>query len=216
MLETFMFATESFGTWGPGPAPEPLGYWTRILDAVANDPRAVATIIAAFLGFLFGALIKYGLDRLTDRLRRKTYRRNLESALGAELLSLEVARQARIKDYTKLLNEYPNEEVLGGAHSFVRMPLPPRRVWMAQLGRIGELKGVDTDTLTLVHALFDNYDLAVETERQRTDGKGVHRETLQRLIIVLERMREAIIAAGAPFLEQTAVDQSWWRRVLDI
>ena len=64
-----MVATEPFGTWGPGPNPEPIGGWARIFDAIANDPRAVATIFAAFFGFLFGTLIKYGLDRRAYFLR---------------------------------------------------------------------------------------------------------------------------------------------------
>ncbi len=90
MLETFMFATESFGTWGPGPVPEPVGYWARILDSVANDPRAVVTIIAAFLGFLFAAWSKYLFDIRRDRFRRETDRRILAAVLRAELVDFEV------------------------------------------------------------------------------------------------------------------------------
>ena len=216
MLETFMFATESFGTWGPGPVPEPVGYWARILDSVVNDPQAVATILAAFVGFAVGVLGKYWLDRRADRLRGEADRQNLESALRAELVSLDLACDTRIKQYKKVLKERPEKEVLGGPHIFVRMVLPPRRVWMAQLGRIGDLKGVNTETLVLVHGMFDSYDIDVQTQRQRAGDQGVQRDVLQTIVDALEKMREAIVKVGGPLYEQTKIDRSWWLRVLDI
>ena len=209
-----MFATEPFGTWGPGPVPEPVGYWARILDSVANDPQAVATIIAAFVGFLFGMLFKYWFDRRADRFRRETDRRILATALRAELLSFDVKCGSRIEAFEELLKENPEMEVLGGPHSFARMALPPRRVWMAHLGRIGELEGFDPESLILVHSSFDSHDLVVETLKQRAGGQGVSREALQDRVDQLKRMREAIVVVGAPLIEQTKVRPSWWRRIL--
>ena len=209
-----MFATEPFGTWGPGPVPEPVGYWARILDSVANDPRAVATIIAAFLGFFFAAWSKYLFDLRRDRLRRETDRQILGTALSAELLDFDVKCKSRIDAFEELLKENPEMEVLGGPHSFARMALPPRRVWVAHLGRIGELKGVDPKVLMLAHSSFDSYDLAVETLKQQADGQGVSREALQDRVNQLKLMREAIVIVGGPLVEQTKVRPSWWRRIL--
>ncbi len=208
-----MFATESFGTWGPGPIPKPVGYWARIHDSVVNDPQAVATIIAAFLGFLFGVLIKFLLDRLADRFRRGTDRQFLATALWAELVGLDADCDGSIKEFKKLLNEKPKKKVFGGLHSFARLALPPRQVWMAHLGRIGELDGVDPESLILVHASFDSYDLAVQTSKQRAGGKGINREDLQTRVDHLKMMREAISKVGGPLIEQTKVAPSWWRRI---
>ncbi|MCH7635506.1 MAG: hypothetical protein IIA36_12580, partial [Proteobacteria bacterium] len=197
MLEMFMFATEPFGTWGPGPIPEPVGRWARFLDSITNDPQAVATIIAAFLGFLSGVLIKYGLDRHAERLRRETDRRMLATALRGELLNLELECGRRIDEYEKLLNEKPEKEVFGGPHSFARMALPPRRVWMAHLGRIGELEGVDPESLILVHSSFDSHDLVVETLKQRAGGQGhdqAHRHGRRALASI--RMSDVHHASG--------------------
>ncbi len=209
-----MFAVEMSSTWGPGPVPEPIGYWARTLDSVVNNPQAVATIIAAFFGFLFGTLIKYGLDRRADRLRRETDRRILAIALRGELLSLDTQAGSRVKEYEKLLNEKPETEVFGGPHSFARLALPPRQVWMAHLGRIGELEGVDPDVLTLAHFSFDSYDLAVEISKQQAGGQGVRREVLQINVGALKKMQELIMKAGVPLFEQTKVGPSWWRRIL--
>ncbi len=192
--------------------PEPVGYWTRIVDSVVNDPRAVATIIAAFLGFLFGVLIKFLLDQLADYFRRGTDRRFLAAALWAELVGIDADCDGSIKSFGKLLNEKPKKEVFGGPHSFARLALPPRRVWMAQVGRIGVLGGVNPTTLILVHSLFDSYDLDVKTAEQLAGGQGVPREVLEHLVAALEKMRKAIWKAGTALSEQKLVGPSWWRR----
>lgn len=207
-----MFAAEPFGTWGPGPVPGPVGYWTRIFDSVANDPQAVATIIAAFLGFLSGVLIKFLLDRLADRFRRGTDRQFLATALWAELVGLDADCDGSIKEFNRLLNEKPKKEVFGGPHSFARLALPPRLVWMAQVGRIGVLGGVNPTTLILVHSLFDSYDLNVKTAEQLAGGQGVPREVLKHLVAALEEMRKAIWKAGTALSEQKLAGPSWWRR----
>ncbi len=214
MLEMFVFATEPFGTWGPGPITEPIGGWARFVDSIANDPRAVATIIAAFFGFLGGVLIKDWLDRRADRFRRETDRRILATALRAELVDFDVKCGSRIEAFEELLKDNPEKEVLGGPHSFARMALPPRRVWMAHVGRIGELEGVDPEGLILVHSSFDSYDLAVETLKQRAGDQGVGREALQDRVNQLKRMRVAIVAVGGLLFEQTKARPSWWRRIL--
>ncbi len=207
-----MFATEPFGTWGPGPVPEPAGDWTRILDSVANDPQAVATIIAAFLGFLVGVLIKFLLDRLADRFRRGTDRRFLANALWAELVRVDAECNGSIKTLSRLLNEKPKKEVFGGPHSFARLALPPRRVWMVNLDRIGVLGSVIPTTLILVQSLFDSYDLDVETAEQLAGGQGVPGEVLESSVAKLEEMREAIWVAGTALSEQKLVGPHWWRR----
>ena len=209
-----MLAIEPSGTWGPGPIPEPVGYWARILDSVANDPQAVTTIIAAFLGFLGGVLIKYGLDRRAERLRRETDRRALSAALRAELVRLDVECDGRIKAFEKLLRDNPGNKVLGGPWSFAQMVLPPRRVWMALLGRLGELEGVDPDRLILAYSSFDSYDLTVEVSKQQSGGLGVRREALQAAVDQLTRMTDAIGDVGGSLVTQTKVRPSWWRRIL--
>ena len=208
-----MFAAELFGTWGPGPVPEPVGGWARFLDSIANDPQAVATIVAAFFGFLGGVLFKYGLDRRADRLRRATERRILATGLRAELVGLDMQCGSRIDAFEELLKEMPEKKEFGGLHSFASMALPPRQVWMAYLGRIGELEGVDPEGLVLVFASFDSYDLSVETLKQRAGGQGVSREDLQDRVDQLKRMREAISEVGGSLIKQTKVGPSWWRRI---
>ena len=209
-----MFATEPFGTWGPGPAPEPVGGWARFVDSLANDPQAVATIVAAFLGFLFGVLIKYGLDRRADRLRRETDRRILATALRAELVSLDMHCSTRIEAFEELLKVYPGMKVIGGPEYFARMALPPRQVWAAHLGRIGELEGFDPDALILVYGSFDNYDLAVETMKYRAGDQGATRKGLQDRVDQLKRVRSSMLKAGGLLIDQTVVARSWWRRIL--
>ena len=214
MLELFTIAADPFGTWGPGPIPEPVGYWTRILDSVANDPQAVVTILAAFFGFVVGVLSKYGLERLADHLRRETDRRALSAALRAELLRLDVECGSRIKAFEKLLGENPHNKVLGGPWSFAQMALPPRRVWMALLDRIGELEDVHPDSLVLVYSLFDSYDLMVEVSKQQSGGGGVPRQAIQGGMDALTRMRDAISEVGGALVKQTNDDPPWWRRIL--
>ncbi len=212
MLDVFIIAAQPFGTWGPGPVPEPVGYWARILDSIANDPQAVATIIAAFAGFLFGVLIKFLLDRLAGRFRRGTDRRFLATALWAELFRLDADCDCSIIGFKTLFNEKPKKKVFGGPQSFARLALPPRRVWTVNVGRIGILGGVNPKSLILVHSLFDSYDLDVKTAEQLAGGQGVPREVLERFVDALEGMRKAIWEGGTALHEQKLVGPSWWRR----
>lgn len=214
MLELLILATEPFGTWGPGQVTEPIGWLVRLFSSIANDPQAVTTIVAAFLGFFAGVLIKHWLDRRFDRLRRETNRRTLAAALRAELVGLDSQCKSRVEAFEELLKANPDQEVLGGPHSFARMALPQRRVWMAHLGRIGELEGVDPEGLILVHASFDSHDLAVETLKQRAGGRGVNREGLQDRVDQLKRIRAALSKVGGSLIKQTEIGPSWWRRIL--
>ena len=83
---------------------------------------------------------------------------------------------------------------------------------MGHLGRIGELEGVVTNILILVHSLFDSYDLDVKTAEQLAGGQGVPREVLERFVAALEKMRKAIWEVGTALDEQKLVGPSWWRR----
>ena len=192
MLEMIFFATEPFGTWGPGPTPDPVGWWARLLDSLANDPQAVAIIFAAFLGFLGGALIKYALDRRFDRLRRDVDLQILATALRAELVRMDAECKSRIEAFEEKLKEGLENQRLVGPHTFVRLMLPPRRVWTAHLDRIGELKGVDAEGLILVHAGFDSHNLAIETFKQQFSEQGISREALQHTVDNLCGIREAM------------------------
>ena len=203
MLDIIMVATEPFGTWGPGPNPEPIGGWARIFDAIANDPRAVATIFAAFFGFLSGTLIKYGLDRRAYFLRRQTDRRMLKTALRAELVGLDVKIRAIVGAIEELFQKNPTKTVFGDQYSIATMALPPRRVWAAHIDRIGELNGADSESLVLVHFAFDSHDLAIETLRQRMGDQGVPRESLQERLDRLKDVRKALVKVGGPLYEQT-------------
>jgi len=214
MLEPLMLATEPFGTWGPGPIPVQGGWWSRLFDSIVNDPRAVTTIFAAFFGFFTGVLIKYKLDRRAEQLRRESDKRILAAALRAELVSLDVECKSRIENFEAMLKRDPRKEVLGGPHSLARLMLPPRRIWMAHLGRIGELEGVDPETLTLVHATFDSFDLFIEALRQRSGDQGVSRNTLDGIIDRLRRMREGIGEVGGSLVKLTGARPTWWRRLL--
>jgi hypothetical protein len=154
------------------------------------------------------------LDRRADRLRRNTDRRNLATALRAELMAIDLVCRARLNPYKKLLEENPDKDVFGGPHSFANMALPPRSVWMAHLVRIGELEDFVSEALTLVHTAFDTYDVIVETYRQLAGGQGMSRELLQNCTVQLERNRDLIAKAGETLLKQTKAAPPWWRRIL--
>ena len=97
-----MIAAEPFNAWGPGPVPEPVGYWARILDSVASDPQAVATILAAFLGFLFGTWIKHWFDLRRDDRLRETERQTVATEVQVELAALRVHagnRYVRVREW---------------------------------------------------------------------------------------------------------------------
>jgi hypothetical protein len=213
MLETLMLATEPSAIWGAGPGAEPIGWWARLFDSIANDPSAVATIAAAFFGFLGGVLIKYKLDRRFDRLRRETDKRILATALRAELLRLDVECESRIERFEKQLEDDPERENFGGPHYFAHLLLPPRVVWLAHLHRIGELEGFAPDVLTLVHAKFDNHDLETETLKQLSGEQGVTRQILQEDVRQLGLIRKVISTAGEKLYKLPTVRPPWWRRL---
>ena len=206
MLDILILATEPFGTWGPG-SPGPQSTWW---EQTVSHP----TIIAAFLGFFGGVLIKFLLEIWLDWIRARRARRIVATALRAELVQLDVECGSRVDAFEELLKEEPDKQVYGDPHSFDRMSLPPRRVWMAHLDRIGELEGVDPDGLILLHASLDSHDLIVETLKQRAGGQGVSREALQDRVDQLKRVRGALVVVGRPLIEQTKVGPSWWRRIL--
>lgn len=56
-----------------------------LLQAIVDDPRAVATLIGALAGFTLGVLIKFGFDLLLDWIRRRQSRRSLAAELHAEI-----------------------------------------------------------------------------------------------------------------------------------
>ncbi len=92
-----MFATESFGTWGPGPAPEPLGYWTR--GEIAAWVQAVGSVVAVLLAILVGWWQfhqSHGLakaQRESEDRDRKLKARSLALALYPELLEMKAKIQ---------------------------------------------------------------------------------------------------------------------------
>lgn len=205
MLDTLMLATEPFGTWGPGRVQPESTWWGQTI----SHP----TIIAAFLGFFGGVLIKFLLELWLDGIRSRRARQILATALRAELVQMDSECSSRIEAFEELLNQNPEAERLGGPHSFARMALPPRRIWMAHLSRIGELKGVDPEVLALVYAAFDSHNLVVETLSKSSGDKGVGRGDLQNRVDQLRRIRLAIAEAGASLINLTNASSPWWRRL---
>lgn len=70
MLESLMLATEAFGTWGPGPIPEPSGWW----EGFFTDLKITDVLVATFTGVLVVATIGLGLStRSTTRMGQRAY-----------------------------------------------------------------------------------------------------------------------------------------------
>jgi hypothetical protein len=130
------------------PAPEPIVYWARLLDSVANDPRAVATIFAAFFGFLFGVLVKYGLDRRRDDRLHDQENTAFAIAFRAELGTLLQEVKVRLSTIDR---HAPTKSI-----HMVNLDIPAKIVYANNTHRLGALGGKVAAQVIHAHASADH------------------------------------------------------------
>ena len=135
MLDMFIIGADSFGTWGPGPGAEPLGSWVKIFNTIASDPRAVATIFAAFFGFVVGTIVKFVFDLWLDWNRKRRERKIVAIEMQADLVALRI----HALEAANYLQNRVDTEVNMTVGQLVTFE-PPRRAFLhAAGGRFGLL-----------------------------------------------------------------------------
>jgi len=155
-----------------------------------------------------------GLELWLDRIRARSARRILATALRAELVQFDVECRSKFEAFKELLAENPGLATFGGPHSYARASLPPRRVWAALLNRIGEMTETTANHLTLVHSILDSYELSIDTMRQRSGAEGMTRDELQHAIGFLRRTHRLIGEIRGELARLGDANPPWWRRFL--
>lgn len=190
---------------------ESMGWVGRIFESVANDPGAIATISAAFLGFSVGTLIAHYLSDLRESHRRNSEMRAVAAALRAELVHMDQECKGCLNLCNKFLST--DKDRFEGGFIFTMLTLPPRRIWTAYLNRLGELEGMTPDHLTIIHAGFDHYDRNLDIVREMWGPKGLTKGNMEDQVKILSEVHKLIPEVGGDLLRQSRQPLPWWRRV---
>lgn len=187
MLDMFMTAAEPFGAWGPGPVVETLGGSAKLFDAIASDPRAVAniigavaTIIAAFFGFLGGVLIKYKLDQRLDRKRRyheSILRKDEVNALAIAFRSEIDTLLSDAKNRLALVSVF--ERAASPVANVARFDIPSKIVYSSNTHRLGDTGPEVANSIIRAHGHADHIRHLVATTRSETPLTKVYLDGLR-------------------------------------
>lgn len=120
------------------PPPPPLWSMEYLIQGV--DARVIAMVLSAFLGFLGGTLIKFGLDRRRDHLLHKEEVKILAAELLAELDSQRDSLEY-IRDYCSSLKQVAttDQKFIVTEAGWNLLQVPGSSVYQGNIGRLGIL-----------------------------------------------------------------------------
>jgi hypothetical protein len=212
-----MLATEPSAIWGAGPGAEPIGWWERLLDSIASDPRAVATIIAAFVGFLGGVLIKDWLDRRRETKRQGKETIQLAAAIHAEIYALRMLIEGSLVALQRLIEKAGNNEIHISTAAWLSHEPPEMEFFSSRIGQLDKLpRQIAGDLILLNMAITDLQRLIIRSvqhveESNSQVGSGGLRVIHGRFINLVRKIE----ALNEPLAAAAGVNPHDWQELLE-